>query len=252
MLNQLAGQLVKLSFSFHMQQETSLSNVLGGPHNFDTATQSNFRLPRMMSKLQLFRNDLVDIFQCADDLLESMPALETLLIGGTIRKARYVEEIVQNICHARKIWPNLRNLRIIELHDPQLLEGLKTAFPNLVRLQLETYYRTDFRREVSKMEYPEEIGDVIKILLDCKELFTQLKTLQIKHYGLWSRADFDLTEDEIDLFKQLLIAMNGMDEVKICQVYLCDKAAETMLAFMKAIKMSTSRFMIIQRGTMFT
>ncbi len=30
----------------------------------------------------------------------------------------------------------------------------------------------------------------------------------------------ELTEDEIDLFKRLLVAMSGMEKVKICHLYV--------------------------------
>lgn len=192
MLNQLATQLVKLRF---------LSNVLDYKGkslfgNFDYIPPTRFKLPRMMSKLRLFRNDLVDIFRCSDDLFESMSALETLLIGDINRHPRFVNKILRNVCSAKMIWPTLRNLRIVELHDPQLLEGLQEAFPNLVKLTVDTRHAADFRRLNTTMKlpfvlpaclgweglkhlnlalpkYPEKIVDVIKILLDCKDLFTR-------------------------------------------------------------------------------
>ncbi|XP_035711702.1 uncharacterized protein LOC118437041 [Folsomia candida] len=264
MLNQLATQLVKLRFLSNVIEYKGKS-LFG---NFDYIPPTRFKLPRMMSKLRLFRNDLVDIFRCSDDLFESMSAMETLLIGDINRHPRFVNKILRNVCSAKMIWPTLRNLRIVELHDPQLLEGLQEAFPNLVKLTVDTRHAADFRRLNTTMKlpfvlpaclgweglkhlnlalprYPEKIVDVIKILLDCKDLLTQLKTFQITKYESCSVYS-DLTEGELDLFKELLSAMNGMEEVELCQFYLSQRTVKTMLAFMKTNKIS--RIRIIQDG----
>lgn len=88
----------------------------------------------------------------------------------------------------------MKNLKIHELQDPTLLEGLKTAFPNLVRLEVVAVGRTDYREKESGMnlgvvltacggwvglkhlklrlpKYPEEILDIIQALLNGLELY---------------------------------------------------------------------------------
>lgn len=48
---------------------------------------------------------------------------------------------------------------------------------------------------------------------------SELKTFQITKYESCSVYS-DLTEGELDLFKELLSAMNGMEEVELCQFYV--------------------------------
>ncbi|XP_035700984.1 uncharacterized protein LOC118433300 [Folsomia candida] len=273
MLNQIGDQLVSLYFGESDQiqciDDYGLSNW----------TRKEFRLPKRMPKLEKYKNLLVDVFRCDDVLadFERMPVLKTLVIGKTdSTSSACLHEFLQTIFKAGKILGSVKNLKIFELHDPKLLEGLKTAFPNLVRLEVGTHSRTDERGEESGMKlgvvlkacggwgglkridlslprYPKEARDVIPALLEGRELFKGLKTFEII-YNLYTRImKQHLTLDELDLFKELLLAMNGMDEIIISYLLqFSEKSERKIFEFMLSKNLTVSKFRIFQaKSTLF-
>lgn len=94
----------------------------------------------------------------------------------------------------RMIWGNITHLALFEIRNPTLLEGLKTAFPNLKVFEVYTCGEEDSREEMSGMElgvvlkacggglgalkhlyievpsYPREIQVIIHALLEVKEM----------------------------------------------------------------------------------
>ncbi|OXA40169.1 uncharacterized protein LOC118439394 [Folsomia candida] len=267
-LNQIGDQLVSLCFGEY--------DAIDWIDGFENWSRKEFQIPRKMSKLQKYRNIVVDIFRCDDVLqdFERMPVLNTLVIGKTnSTKSASVHEFLQTIFDAGKIFGGVKDLKILELHDPTLLEGLKTAFPNLVSLGLETICPEDDREEESGMKlgvvlkacggwgglkhlnlqlptYPEEMMNVIQALLGGLELYKGLKTLEILRYHGRDETH-DLTEIELDLFKQLLFAMDGMDEVEIENLYFSKESVTEIINFMKLNKISVSKFQIFQGKTCF-
>ncbi|XP_035708095.1 uncharacterized protein LOC118435785 [Folsomia candida] len=239
MLNQIGDQLVTLGFG-----EYDEVVCITGSGNWD---RQEFRLPRKMPKLQKYRNMLLDVFQCDDVLhdFEKMPVLKRLVLGKTYRtKSASLHEYLQTIFNAGKILGGVESLKIFEMHDPTLLEGLKTAFPNLVRLELDTGDMTDHRGEESRMKWgpvlkacagwvglkhlylslPTEsdlVLDVIQGLLDGSELYKTLKTFEMGQC-CGDDVTHDFTEIELNLFKQVLVATDEMDEVEIhVQLQIC-------------------------------
>ncbi|XP_035716456.1 uncharacterized protein LOC118439330 [Folsomia candida] len=264
MLNQIGHQLVTLGFGASDDMDTILDSK-----NWN---RQEFRIPGKMSKLKKYRNVLVDVFQCDDVLqdLQRMPALTTLVIGKTFGTGSAgLHEYLQTIFNAKKVFGNVKILKIFEMHDRTLLEGLKTAFPNLVRLLLGTNSRTGDDGEGMELGgvlkacvgwvglkhlelwlplYPKEIMGVIKALLDGVQLYKKLKTLTIMEcWGDWVIRD--LTEVEMDMFKQLLLAMDGMDQVEIHDLYLSKESARDIFEFMESNKMSVSKFKIFSGKT---
>ncbi|XP_035711456.1 uncharacterized protein LOC118436903 [Folsomia candida] len=266
MLDQVRDQLVTLNFC-------SVENILGLKNIDETSDFDNLvptigiQLPGSMPKLVKFRNEMVEVFRC-DDFLMNADTPKTLLIGKGFKWSGRLEEILENVVHSRKVLSSVRNLEITELHDLQLFGGLVTAFPNLERLKVESFYCTDFKGEESEMElgvvlktckgwkglkhldlalptYPIEILEIIKALLEVGELYKRLRTLQIETYnGNFLRHD--LTLEELDLFKQLLLAMDGMDEVKITNLILSKKSVENLVAFIEANAMSLYKFNLLR------
>lgn len=105
--------------------------------------------------------------------------------------SRCVEETLEIMYEKKTILSSVIKLKISEMHDPRLLEGLKTAFPNLRELIVTTSEEMDSRGEVSGMElgvvlkacgdwgtlkhleivvpsYPKQIMDIIQALLDAE------------------------------------------------------------------------------------
>ncbi|OXA48162.1 hypothetical protein Fcan01_16885 [Folsomia candida] len=260
MLNQVTDQLVALSI---MKGSGSWGYFKPGTWN-----RIPFSLPRPMPKLKTYRNMMVDIFECTDILkdIEKMPGLKNLVLGktGTIRST-CLHEMLETICNSGKILGNVTTVTIIEMHDPTLLEGIKTAFPNLESLALNTYNERDYAGAVSGMElgvvlkactselgrlkhlsirlpsYPEQMMDVIKALLDSRDLYQGLKTFKLFETR-FNTLKHDLTEDEMDLFKQLLLAMNVMDKVTIWN--FGEESMRNILTFMTSEKLPVSKFMM--------
>lgn len=186
MLRQVDDQLVTLCFG-----ETNRTIYIFGTRVWN---QIEFRLPRKMPKLRKFRNVLFDVFRCDDVLadLEKMPALETLVIGKTnATKSTALHEFLQRIFDADKILGGVKDLTIIELYDPNLLAGVKTAFPNLVNLRVRTFtgnadwsemklgvvlqactgWKGLKRLELMVPSYPRQMVGIIQALFDAMELF---------------------------------------------------------------------------------
>lgn len=128
-----------------------------------------FQLPVKMPKLEKYRNVLVDVFQCVDVLqdFEMMPALKTLVIGkATTSKSANLNSFFRPIFKKKrqgKIFRSVTNLKILEMHDPRLSTGLKTTFPNLMRLQVDT---SGSRGKESRMK----LGVVLKACGGCGRL----------------------------------------------------------------------------------
>ncbi|XP_035716509.1 uncharacterized protein LOC118439366 [Folsomia candida] len=99
--------------------------------------------------------------------------------------------------------------------------------------------------KLSLPTYPDEIVDVFRGLLGGMELYKGLKTLTILSYH-GPDETHDLTEIEMELFKQLLFAMDGMDEVEIGNLCFSEESARDMFEFMEAHKMSVSKFKIFE------
>ncbi|XP_035703519.1 uncharacterized protein LOC110842643 isoform X4 [Folsomia candida] len=266
MLDQVGDQLVSLSFRDVLRKE-EVRMI-----DFENSNPTGFRFPkRRMLKLQKFWNQMADIFQC-DDLfrnIESLPGLETLVIGKVSKKSNCVDEILRNIFHLNKIFGSMKNLKILEMHDPTLLDGLKTAFPNLESLDVKTFCKTDFRGNVSQMElgvvldafgrweglkslllrlpvFPNTIIDVIRALLEGKELYKDLKMFETGIFKLKNNfTRHELTTEEMNLFKQLLLAMNRMDEVIIYNLPLGEESMKTISDFMASNRLATPKFTIL-------
>lgn len=161
MMNQVCDQLVKLSFVDKGEMRS---------HNFRAPNPPGFQLPRNMSKLEVIRNEITDIFHCDDHFKDigDLSNLRTLVFGTT---NIWVDEILQNLFHTNKILAHVKNLGLIELHDPAVLEELAKTFPNLGRLQLETC------REFCEHVCDNEFGDFLK---SCGS-FKRLNHLTLTH-----------------------------------------------------------------------
>lgn len=194
MLDQVRDQLVHLNICCVNDSGIKWVNER---YDYGSLPQKvGFQLPRRMWKLERLRNETLHTFQCSDlfQNVENVPVLSTLVIGKTFKDSRWVHEILRNVCESNNVLGSMRDLTIIEAHDASLLAGLVTAFPNLERLKVDTFYRMDFRGDMSGMElgvvlkvcagwkrlkhlnlalstYPEQIGDVIKALVDARELY---------------------------------------------------------------------------------
>ncbi|XP_021959194.2 uncharacterized protein LOC110855071 [Folsomia candida] len=260
MLTQVSDRLEKLSFRLKFFEFKYLRKMF----------RTGFRFPRRMPKLRKFRNELGDVLVSADFLrdLEAMPVLQTLVISDRLRRSKSLREILQNVCDAENnFFANVTKLVLMEVHDPRLVGGLKTAFPNLESLKVDTYDEMDSDGRMSKMGlgvvlsacvgwerlkclnlalpmYPGRIGDVIEALMDSRELYTHLKTVLIRTYSE-SHVLHHVAEDDMDRFIELLIAMNGMEEIVISELYFSNKSAENLDAFMVSNNMLRSKFRMI-------
>lgn len=121
--------------------------------------QTEFRWPRKMLKLRKYNNRIIDLIPLGDLLqdVERIPALKTLVIGTPFYGLRRTDEILERFFSEENILRSVENLTLQEMHDPKLLAGLKTALPNLVRLELDTMDAKD-GGEVSGMK----LGVVLK------------------------------------------------------------------------------------------
>ncbi|OXA37536.1 uncharacterized protein LOC118433514 isoform X2 [Folsomia candida] len=241
MLNQIGDQLVHLSFSY-----CNISNEwesMQEDNDLDTSTPSGFRLKKKMSKLRRFENDMVDIIQHYDLWrdIERMQALESLRIGKISKKSTSVNAVLKNLSETERIFTKVTDLKIHELYDPDLLEGLKTAFPNLESLALDTFHEEEEDEEKARMEldvvletcagfdklthlhlwlptYPEQTWEVLTALFNA----VGLDTLVINTHSQ-NHTRHDLTDGDgymLDLFKTLIVAMSYMDKVVINDLYL--------------------------------
>lgn len=149
MLAPVADQLVTLRFE-RFQDFGHQRKI-----NFKNSNPTRFSLPGYMLKLKNFQNEMIDIFQ--DDPLEDiegLPALKSLRIGTIFAGSRRVEEILKVMYEKKMIWENVKTLGVFGMHDPKLLKGLKTAFPNLEELEVNTW-EDHSREEVSVMSWRE-------------------------------------------------------------------------------------------------
>lgn len=163
LLNQVADQLVNLGFS-HFDHYGM---------NYNEAYDSGRRrvhLPKNMPKLQKLGNKMVDIFPLQD--IKVLSALKTLEIGKIFKKSRVVDELLENMYRANEVFANVRNLTIFEIQNPKLVHGLKTAFPNLERLELDTRCEKDFNRALARMN--------LGVVLNALKGWEGLKHLNLK------------------------------------------------------------------------
>ncbi|XP_035713226.1 uncharacterized protein LOC118437880 isoform X2 [Folsomia candida] len=248
LLNQVGDQLVHLSFSYiYANSRFSMEDN----YDLDNSTSSGFRLPRKMSKLRTYKNDLIDIIQHADlwqDIV-GMPALESFKIGKICKKSTSMDAILKKLLETKRILTNVTDLNINELYDPKLLEGLKTAFPNLTTLALDTFHK----KEMGGMElgvvlkacagldtlnhfhlwlptYPERMRDTIEALLIGRDLYKKLNSLVIDTYRK-NEIGRDFKHHEMDAFKELLVSMKEMDQVIINDLYVGDETLRNVLEF---------------------
>ncbi|OXA55152.1 uncharacterized protein LOC118435535 [Folsomia candida] len=268
LLNQVGDQLVNLSFS--------CANNSGLPTMYEVddwndLNLTRFHFPRKMSKLQKFENNLLDVFQHQRLDIKRLPALKTLLIGNVSEESRGVDELLENIYQSKKVFVSVRNLAILAIQDPELLEGLKTAFPNLEKLELDTGCKIDFDGATGMMELDEVFNvckgleglkhlnlalpqfskptlNVVQTLFDRADLYKRLKTLEIFIY-MRIKVRGDLTEEEMELFKKLIVAMNAMDRVTIRNFYFSKESLRDLLDFMVSNKMSVDKFRMFQGGS---
>lgn len=110
-----------------------------------------FQLLGKMPKLRTFRDEMLDILP-VKDILEIMPELEAIFIGKTNRKSSRMQDELQNICNANKIFRRVKNLVLLEVDDPTLLEGLAKVFPNLESLKVDTDNETGFHGGENEMK----------------------------------------------------------------------------------------------------
>lgn len=142
MLAQVSHQLVTLSFG---------CGGINIQDKYKLVEKSAFRVPRRMSKLKYFRNDMMDIFECGD-FLENITSVETLVMGKPFTCSSRLDEVLQDIFDANKTLASVRNLSLRDIQDARLLDGLKTTFPNLERLELDTYYQRDWHGDLTGMK----------------------------------------------------------------------------------------------------
>ncbi|OXA54625.1 hypothetical protein Fcan01_10498 [Folsomia candida] len=261
LLKKVGDQLVNLTFS---RPGNYLMPPCDKAYNFKNSSKTRFKLPRTMSKLQKFENEMVDIFQHQRLDIERLPALKTLRIGKILEKSRRVDKLLENLYKAEKVFTSVENLAILEIQDPKLLDGLKTAFPNLKRLELDTRCKKYFKGELGEMlntckgleglkylhlmvsTFSEPRLNIILTLLDSAELYKELKVFEILIFRGTVRGD--LTEEEMDLFKKLLVAMNGMDRVTIHNFHVGEESRKKILDFMVSNTMSVSKFELFRGG----
>ncbi|XP_035711780.1 uncharacterized protein LOC118437095 isoform X2 [Folsomia candida] len=139
-LDKVSESLVTLSFRNVENSEIMIRDGMEGIYNFERFLPTGFLLAggKMMKKLKNLRIEMVDIFRSVDllrNIGEMLPALETVAIGRVYKRSKCAEEILRNICNQGKTLISVKHLELIEVHDPTLLDGLKTVFPNLERLK---------------------------------------------------------------------------------------------------------------------
>ncbi|XP_035716215.1 uncharacterized protein LOC118439215 isoform X1 [Folsomia candida] len=263
-LAQVGDQLVTLRFG-------SVTDKAVIPTGFNSFKYSGFNLPKKMSKLQYFRNHMVDIFECGD-FLQNTKSLKTLVLGKAFTWLKSLDEILKNIFAKKKIFGNGTSLTLREIHDLRLFDGLKAAFPNLERLALDTYGETDWRGRVSEMEldvvlracvgwkslkhldlalptFPEEIAYVIHDLLYAGDLYKRLKTLQIMGHREILRCT--LTDEELEKFKQVIVALDAVeDKVIIDNFSFGQESVSNIKDFIRANKMNLPKFAIFLGGSL--
>lgn len=143
LLGQVGDELVSLSFA--NINGSSLVETLPLP-------RSRFQLPRKLPKLQNFRNDVIDVFQC-DDLfqnIEMMPSLKIVEIAIALDKSTRVDEILQNMCDSKKTLGSVKKLTLRDMYDPRVVDGLTKVFPALEQLRVDTFYPTIVDGEVNR------------------------------------------------------------------------------------------------------
>ncbi|OXA40194.1 uncharacterized protein LOC110860771 [Folsomia candida] len=260
MLDQVGGQLLHLSFSystFHYGK-----SMTEDYHVVDNSTPPGFRLLRKMPKLRKFDNEMIDIIQHSDlwQDIGRMPALKSLRIGKIWKDSTSVDTSLKNLFEKQHIFTNVADLRIHELHDPRLLDGLKTAFPNLQKLWLDNKEAGMELGVVLKAcvgwgglnhlhiglpTYAKKMWDIVKALLDCAELYKDLKSLEIETHS-WDLTWHDLTETELHVFKEALYSMKGMDRVVIRDLYFGDESRRNILDVMASNEMPMWKFKVVQ------
>ncbi|XP_035713146.1 uncharacterized protein LOC118437860 isoform X2 [Folsomia candida] len=257
MIRQVGDQLVTLKFSNFFKLR-----IRGGSYDENELNIMGFRLPRRMSKLQEFENPITEIIQC-DELfqnIEAMPALETLVMGKIITRLRSLDTILQTICNGNTVLASVRFLELSGVHDPKVLDRLTNAFPSVEKLSVEILWcrSTCHRRRFtcgtiqpvlnrvgvdlggvlttcsgwrSLPTCDQEVGTIIQALLEGRELYAWLKTIYVATCG-GNFPHRDFTQDELDLWKQLHVAMAGMDSVYVSNLCLTKNTRETMKDFM--------------------
>lgn len=102
-----------------------------------------------------------------------------------------VDAVLKNLSETKRVFTKITDLRIYELYDPGLLDGLKMTFPNLKTLALDTLHKmelggmelgvvleacTNLDMKLDRLDlwlpaYPERMRDVIDGLLKGDKLY---------------------------------------------------------------------------------
>ncbi|XP_035712135.1 uncharacterized protein LOC118437303 [Folsomia candida] len=179
MLHQVNDQLVGLSLG---TVQNALLLVPREGYDFGNSSPVGFHLARRMPKLRKFSNRIVEMFRCSDFLqnIEMMPFLETLVLGRDLQELRGVDEILRRIFKKQMILPSVRKLKIIEVYDPKLLDGVATAFPNVERLEIARWAEMGFDCKLDRLE--------VNVVLEACRRWNALKrlTLTLSKYPVQS------------------------------------------------------------------
>lgn len=98
----------------------------------------DLHIPKM-KKLKEFQNSALNWLSCGDKLqaicTARIPTLQTLRLS-TSSTAKSLACLLRNVMKEKDLFSGVKNLHVTNLHDPEVIAGLKTPFPNLESLSI--------------------------------------------------------------------------------------------------------------------
>lgn len=168
MLNQVKDQIQFLHLKMCMISEAGNSyDDFGVWRARDEAVRIGFQIPKMKN-LKEFRNEVLDLFRCGDQLQdiypERMPNLEILHIAECTNN---LDKLLQNIMQKKDLFNRVKKLHLLDINDPESITGLRTPFPNLESL---TILQLDKWIVVELVELGPHLQACVSLGLKCLEL----------------------------------------------------------------------------------
>lgn len=146
MLSHVAPNLVSLSFT-RPECSDDFSDNFCYSTGISSLKKNSFKIPRMPNLVE-FRNELIDVFPCGESLEDisamRMPSLKKLTFHNSHVEERdkCVDDLLANVVTRKDYfsWEGIgvTNLKTSEIRNPKYISMLKTPFPHLTKLVVDS------------------------------------------------------------------------------------------------------------------
>ncbi|XP_035701027.1 uncharacterized protein LOC118433328 isoform X1 [Folsomia candida] len=247
MLDQVKDHLEFLSVQSHMP----IGEIEDVDVDADFPHPVRIHIPKMKN-LKEFRNQMLDLFDCGEDIcIGRITTLQTLHVA-TVKSN--LDHFLRNIEQKKDLFRGVKKLHVRDVVNPESITGLKVAFPNLESLSIVQFnvdgLMSTKAANVGRCVRPcnslglkylelisihwQRLGGFMQGFANCEELLASLKSLKIR-FVISPRVkdDLDMTEQ----MKQWLLGMKSLENVYIAGLRLKDETWDWVETFIQENKL---------------